>query len=44
MTTPQGQFETSSKKVRGMARASLDLIDAMYKAAEASVTSSSPPA
>jgi hypothetical protein len=35
MTTPQGQFETSSKKVRGMARASLDLIDAMYKAAEA---------
>jgi hypothetical protein len=30
-----GQIETRSKKVRGMAQASLDLIDAMYVAAEA---------
>jgi hypothetical protein len=29
------QFETCSKKVRGMARRSLDLIEAMYAAAEA---------
>jgi hypothetical protein len=29
------QIETRSKKVRGMARASLDLVEAMYKAAEA---------
>jgi len=29
------QFETCSKKVRGMAQRSLDLIDAMYDAAEA---------
>ena len=29
------QFETGSKKVRGMAQRSLDLIEAMYTAAEA---------
>jgi hypothetical protein len=29
------QFETGSKKVRGMARRSLDLIEAMYAKAEA---------
>jgi hypothetical protein len=35
MTWRAEQFETRSKKVRGMARRSLDLIDAMYNAAEA---------
>jgi hypothetical protein len=46
------RFETGSKKVRGMAQRSLDLIEAMYAAAEArsrspagaSATSCSPPA
>src|SRR3990170_3385131 len=33
--TAAEHFETRSKKVRGMARKSLDLIDAMYTAAEA---------
>jgi hypothetical protein len=33
--TSQEQIETSLKKGRGMGRASLDLIDAMYEAAEA---------
>jgi hypothetical protein len=34
MTRAQEQFETGSKKVRGMAQASLDLIEAMRTAAE----------
>jgi hypothetical protein len=34
MTAPE-QIETRSKKVRGMAQASIDLIEAMYDAAEA---------
>ena len=36
LTTPQAAeyFQTRSKKGRGMARRSLDLIDAMYAAAE----------
>jgi hypothetical protein len=32
--TSHEQFETSSKKVRGMAQASLKLIEAMHEAAE----------